>query len=281
MVSKRYLGLLPVMLVFLAQTSCAPKAKIIEGEIGQKVQEGITNGKESFDHSKFDAILRRYSKPDTRQFDYAGLKAQQGELESFLQQVSRADLARLSRSELLAFFINTYNAYTIKTILDTMTPDRPAGVASIRDIPNVFGVRKHAVGGSTLSLDNIEHNILRPFFKDPRIHFAVNCASVSCPALANHAFTGANIDEQLDAVARRTLQSPDYLRIEGDRLLLTKILDWYGSDFVKPGYRGAASSLVEAIKLYTAPEVQKFIAARGDKTAVGFMPYDWSLNKVR
>ncbi len=280
MVSIRHLGLVPSILLILTLTSCSPKAKIIEGEIGQQVQEGIAHGKESFDHSKFDAILRQHSRPEVSQFDYAGLKAQQGELDSYLQQVSRADIARLSRNELLAFFINAYNAYTIKTILDTMTPARPAGVASIRDISNVFGVRRHAVGGSTLSLDNIEHNILRPFFKDPRVHFAVNCASVSCPALADHAFSGANIDEQLDAAARRTLQSPAYLRIESDKLFLTKILDWYGSDFVKPGNRGAANSLVEAIKPYTAPEVQKFIAARGDKTNVQFMSYDWSLNKV-
>ena len=281
MFSNRHLELLTAMTLLLSQASCTPKARMIEGDIAQQVQQGIARGKGRFGHSKFDAILRPYSKPEAHQFDYAGLKLQQSEFESYLKQVAHADIASLSRDELLAFFIDAYNAYTIKTILDTMTPDRPTGVASIRDISNVFGVRNHAVGGAMLSLDNIEHNILRPFFKDARIHFAVNCASVSCPALANHAFTGANIDEQLEAAARRTLQSPAYLRIEGDRLLLTKILDWYGSDFVKPGYRGAANSLVEAIKPYTAPEVQKFIAARGDKTPVGFMPYDWSLNKVQ
>lgn len=269
-----------VLLLGIGMTRCAPKVKKIEGDVALAVQQGLELGTGAFDHSRFDAILRRYAKEERRQFDYTGLKAQEAELDDYLEQVARADLAKLSRNELLAFFINAYNAYTLKTILKTMTPERPSGVASIRDVPDVFDAKNHQVGGFTVSLNNMEHNILRPFFKDPRVHFAVNCASVSCPPLAGSAYTGEGIDEQLEAAARRTLQSPEYIRIDHNRLLVSKILDWYGSDFLTEGYHGAASSPAQYIARYATDEVRQFLAARGGKVTIEFMSYDWSLNKA-
>jgi len=274
------LALLPSF-ISLAMAACAPKPKMIESEISQRVLEGIAHGRGSFDHSKFDAILRQYAKPDRHQFDYAALKPHQADLETYLHQVAQANISALSRDELLALLVNAYNACTIESILKAMTPDRPLGVASILDVPDVFDVKIHVVGGTELSLNNIENNLLRPIFKDPRIHFAVNCASFSCPPLSESAYTGGKVDEQLDTAARRTLQSPDYVRIENGRLLVTKILEWYGSDFVTPGYRGATGSLAEFINRYATNEVRQFIAARGSKTPVEFMSYNWSLNRVR
>jgi len=275
--------LLPLLLLFtsLATAACTAEPKMIESDIAQRVLEGSAHGKVSFDHSKFDAILRQYAKPDRHQFDYAALKPHQADLETYLHQVAQANISALSRDELLALLVNAYNAYTIESILKTMTPDRPLGVASILDIPGVFDIKTHMVGGTALSLNSIEHDILRPIFKDPRIHFAVNCASFSCPPLSDSAYTGGKVDEQLEAAARRALQSPDYVRIENGRLLVTKVLEWYGSDFVTPGYRGATGSLAEFINRYATKEVRQFIAARGGKTPVEFMTYNWSLNRVR
>jgi hypothetical protein len=135
-------------------------------------------------------------------------------------------------------------------------------------------------GGESISLNNIEHNILRPFFKDPRVHFAVNCASISCPPLADSAFKGETIDEQLDAAARRTLQSPDYVRVENGTLLVTRILDWYGSDFITPGYRDASDSIADYIGSYGTDEVKQFIRLHSKNIPIEFMPYNWSLNRT-
>lgn len=262
-------------------TSCAPKAQPIQGDIAQAVEAALAHGTGTFDHSKFDAILKRDVHLEQHQFDYADLKSHEADLDAYLNQMAQADIRNLSRDQLMALLINAYNAYTIKSILSTMTPDHPQGVASIRDIPNVFDSKTHRVGKSSLSLNNIEHNILRPYFKDPRIHFAVNCASASCPPLANAAYIGEQIDPQLDAAVKRALQSNDYLRVENDHLLVTKLLDWYGSDFVTPGYRGAAPSLPEYLERYASEPVKQFVAAHRGKVVIQFMSYDWSLNRVR
>lgn len=274
------LAALGLFLFGLIENGCAPKAKPIGGDIAPVIQEAMAHGAGAFDHSKFDAILRRDAKPENHEFDYAELKSHEADLDAYLDQIANADLRQLSRDQLMALLINAYNAYTVKTILNTMTADRPQGVASIRDIPDVFDSRTHLVGKFPLSLNNIEHNLLRPYFKDPRVHFAVNCASVSCPPLANSAYTGEQLDAQLDAAARRTLQSPDYVRVEGDRLLLTKLLDWYGSDFITPGYRGATGSLTEFVQRYAGDPVKQAIAAHQGKLSTAFMDYNWSLNRV-
>lgn len=270
-----------VLLPALAQCSRAPKAQAIEGEVARAVERAIARGTESFNHAKFDAFLRRHVDIENFSFDYAGAKRREAELDEYLAQLAAADLARLSRDELFALLVNAYNAYTLKSILNTMTPERPAGVSSIRDISNVFGRKEHAVGGFRLSLDNIEHNVLRPFFKDPRIHFAVNCAAVSCPPLAAEAYTGERLDEQLEAAARRTLQQRDYLRAEEGRLLVTKVMDWYGSDFVNPEFHGSAGSLAEYIARYATDEVKAFIARHDGDPPIRFLDYDWSLNLTR
>lgn len=271
---------LGLFLFSLIESGCAPKAKPIGGDIAPVIQEALAHGAGAFDHSKFDAILRRDAKPENHEFDYAELKSHEADLDAYLDQIANADLRQLSRNQLMALLINAYNAYTVKTILNTMTVDRPRGVASIRDIPDVFDSRTHLVGKFSLSLNNIEHNLLRPYFKDPRVHFAVNCASVSCPPLANSAYTGEQLDAQLDAAAQRTLQSPDYVRVEGDRLLLTKVLDWYGSDFITPGYRGATGSLTEFVQRYAGDPVKQAMAAHQGKLSTAFMVYNWSLNRV-
>jgi hypothetical protein len=125
----------------------------------------------------------------------------------------------------------------------------------------------------------MEHHILRPTFRDPRIHFAVNCASISCPPLPPDAFEGGRLDEQLETATRNALRNPDYVSLDNDELLLTKILDWYGGDFVNPEYRGSAKSVPDFVAKYASEEVRRFLDHRKGNVKIRFREYDWRLNR--
>jgi len=268
------------ILTAVALFACAPRAVALQGEAAAAVRKGIESGRGVFEHHLFERVLRSHAREMGSRFDYEGLKASPEDLNAYLESVARADLPGLSRDELLALLINAYNAYTIQSIVETLGAAHPHGVKSIRDIPDVFSRETHRIGGVSLSLDNLEHGLIRPLFKDPRTHFVANCASLSCAPLPLEALTGGNLESQLEYAARRTLSSPDYVRIKGDRLLVTKLLDWYGADFVAEGYRGAEKSLPRYIRKYASEEVSRFIdAARGDPP-YDFMEYDWSLNRA-
>lgn len=267
-----------VLLLFPAACG-APKAAPLGGDIGSVVSRGIAEGRERFDHRIWDELVSRYQRHDGRRFDYAGLKKEEGRFDSYLESLSRADLAALSGVELEAFFINAYNAFTIRSVLDHVTEEGTYEIESIRDIDDVFGRKVHAVGGFRLSLDDIEHGILRPTFRDPRIHFAVNCASISCPPVPVHAFTGEEVEGELEAAARSALSNPDYATVESGDLLLTKILDWYGSDFINPDYRGSEKTVAAFVRKYANDEVRRFLDEQKRDVAVRFRDYDWRLNR--
>ena len=260
--------------------SClAPKAEPLRGDIAGVIERGIEQGDMTFDHGTWDEILQAYSKEGGRRFDYSGLKREEAKLDTYLDALSDADIETLRKSEILALFSNAYNAYTVKTVLEKVSDHGTPQIQSIREISDVFDLENNNVGGFKLSLNNIEHNVLRPFFKDPRLHFAVNCASVSCPPMPTRAFTGEQVDEQFETLTRTTLSSPDYIRVEGDRLEVTKIMEWYGSDFVTVGYKGAEKDLASFIRKYASDEVRNWIEGRGSAVPIEFMSYDWTLNK--
>lgn len=183
---------------------------------------------------------------------------------SIVNQIIQFDVQQLSSNqEKLAFYINVYNILTINLILDNWPVD------SIRDIGNFFQgpwdvvVLENADG--QLTLDDIEHKIIRTF-GEPRIHFAVNCASLSCPDLRHEAYRAEHLDEQLDDQTKLFLSNAKGLLIDGDRLRLSKIFDWYGEDFEVFG------SLGNFIKLYR-PELQ-FDNVRTN------LRYNWNLNST-
>ena len=274
------LPLLAIAALSLSFARCAPRAVAIRGEAAEAVRRGIASGRGTFDHAAFTSILSRYSRDMGRRFDYDGLHAHPEELAAYLKAIGGADLASLSRDELLALLVNAYNACTIDSILQTFqgSPARPVG--SIRDIPEVFARRTHSVGGYKLSLDDLEHGLIRPLFKDPRVHFVINCASVSCAPLPPEALSGSQLDAQLEAAARKTLSSPDYLRVQDNRLKVTKLLDWYGSDFVTEGFLGSEKVLPAYLRRYGGTQVVRFIDAAGGRPAYDFMDYDWALNRA-
>ncbi len=264
----------------VAVASCGSEApEPIRGDISSVVEKAIREGTEEFDHAAWDGILSKYALENGRKFDYAGLKKEEGLLTSYLESLARADLGSLRAPELEALFINAYNAYTVRTILDRVSEEGAFEIESIRDIEDVFTREAHVVGGFRLSLDNIEHNILRPTFRDPRLHFAVNCASASCPPLPRDAFEGARLEEQLESATSNALKSPDYASIEDGALLLTKILEWYGTDFVNPEYKGSEKNVAAFVSKYAAEDVRRFLEERKHEVEVRFRDYDWRLNK--
>ncbi len=276
------LGALLAWLVALTSSACgAPRAAPISGDISAVLAHGIEDGSARFDHSSWDELVQKHARDGGRRFDYAGLKADEGQFQAYLHALADADLSTLSSNEIQALFANAYNAYTVATILEHVSADGAFDIKSIRDVPDVFGRKDHTVGGFLLSLDNMEHNVLRPLFKDPRVHFALNCASISCPPLPKRAFTGDEIDEQLDTVTRNTLTDPDYVSVDGDALLVTRIMDWYGGDFVNPEYKGSGRSLSEFIAPFATTEVREFVTAHDDNVSVSvkFRDYDWTLNR--
>ena len=264
----------------LVLASCgAPVPEPVQGDSSSVLERGIRKGTAGFDHGLWDEILSKYALENGCRFDYAGLKKEEGALTAYLDSLADARLESLRGPELEALFINAYNAYTVRTILNRVSENGDFEIESIRDIEGVFTREAHVVGGFRLSLDNIEHNVLRPTFRDPRLHFAVNCASISCPPLPPDAFEGDRLEEQLESAARKALGNPDYVSVEANALLLTKILEWYGADFVNPEYRGSEKSLPAFVAKYADEDVRRFLEERKVQVEIRFRDYDWRLNK--
>ena len=188
----------------------------------------------------------------------------------------------------MAFWINAYNLLTLRAIVDhypirgSLFSRSPRN--SIRQIDGVWTTLKWRAAGREVTLDQIEHGILRPEFGDARVHMAVNCASKGCPPLRGEPYTGADLDRQLDEAARRYLASPAGARVSGDRLLVSRIFEWYGDDFVRqyagmhPGTGRPAERAIQGFVEKYGPAEAAAAAKAG--SAVRFLDYDWSLNDV-
>ncbi len=218
------------------------------------------SGTGSFDHGALDDLLRRCV-DDAGYVDYAGLVRYAGLLDGYLSRVAAVEFSALARDEKLALLINAYNAATLRLVLDHMP------LASIKDIParDRWNARRWTVGGKTMSLADIENDELRAKFDEPRIHFAINCASIGCPKLRNAAFTGPAIDAELEAHTRDVHANARWLRVETDGYSLTKVYRWYEGDFVQAA--GGADNFAARY----APGVAG-VQRRG------WLDYDWSLN---
>ncbi len=248
----------------------APGARQVRGAAAEAIEAALAGGTESFSHVEWDRLLAGGIREGL--VDYRFMQEHRGEFDDYLAHVADAQLDRLAPPHLEALLVNAYNAYTIQAILDN--PE----VASIREIPGVWKSQKHRVGTFDLTLDEIEHRILRPFFKDPRIHSVVNCASMSCAQLPPWAVTGERIDQQLEERTTTFLKDPRNARVEGGRLVLSKYFDWYGSDYTADGWRGAAPSVAAYVARYAGGAVAEFVERHGGDPPIAFDDYDWSLN---
>ncbi|HVR28415.1 MAG TPA: DUF547 domain-containing protein [Thermoanaerobaculia bacterium] len=248
----------------------APRSRAATGPIAQQVEAAITSGTESFDHAEWDRLLA--GGIDDRGFvDYAFFQDHRADLDRYLAAIAEVELSTLAPDHLLALLLNAYNALTIASILDHPT------VPSIREIDGVWNSRRHPVGGFQLTLDEIEHTVVRPLFRDPRIHFAVNCASASCAPLPRWAFDGDQLDRQLEERTRQFLSDPSNVRIEGSTVLLSSYFDWYGGDFVAAGWEPRADTVLEFVAAYAAADVAARLRS-AEPLQTRYLEYDWSLN---
>jgi len=215
-------------------------------------------------------LLQQYVKGG--QVDYTGLKKKEAQLDKYLGYLDATDPDQLAEIDRFAFYINAYNAYTIKLILMNFEDGKPP--ASIKDIGSFFSkpwsIQFVKIGGKTYTLDNIEHDILRPTFKDARIHFAVNCASKSCPPLLSEPFSGEKLEQQLDAGSIAFINNNQENRIEGTELYVSSIFKWFKEDF--------HNDPVAFFEKYAQGDLKKKLAAHKGRVKVKYLDYDWSLN---
>ncbi len=272
-VFREILACAVVLAAGLSSACGAPSAERATGDVARAVEASLAGGKDRFDHSAWDRLLAGGTKDGL--VDYRFMLEHRAELGAYLKAAAEARLDRLAPDHLKSLLINAYNALTVASILE-----HPR-VASIREIPGVWTGRRHRVGGFDLTLDAIEHRILRPFFRDPRVHFALNCASRSCAPLPPWAYDGERLEAQLEERARTFLSDPKNVRVEGSKLRVSRYFDWYGSDFTAGGWRGAAPSIPSYVTRHAAPGVAAFIARNGGKVSIEFLDYDWSLNAAR
>jgi hypothetical protein len=225
-----------------------------------------------FRHSIFTKVLK--SQVENGLVDYEAIKGDTL-FGQYLRVLASTDPATLdTKEEQLAFWINAYNAYTIKLIIDRMP------LESIRDIslglPILFGpwsIDMADIGGTSYTLNEIEHDIIRDQFGDPRIHFALVCAALSCPKLREEAYEGPTLNSQLDEDAGRFLNdtSRNEFDLEGRTMYLSKIFDWYESDFEE-----SAGSVRAFIARYVSRNVRSL--TESDDTDIEYLPYEWALN---
>jgi len=202
--------------------------------------------------------------------DYDGFKKDESMLDEYLDILSQTDAATLSGNDLFAFYINVYNAFTIKLVL-TKYP----GINSIKEIggffSNPWNKKFIPLNARTVSLDYIEHEILRPKFKDPRIHFAINCASKSCPKLLNKPYEGSILEDQLDAQAREFINDKKNNFIKQDTLYISKIFKWFKEDF--------NDNPLSFIKRYADKDLKEMLVASENNLSIAYLHYEWSLNR--
>ena len=236
-------------------------------------------------HADYDALLRKHV--ENGRVDYRALKKSPQALKGYLDslaEVSERQFKQWSEARQLAFYFNLYNAATLKLIVDHYPVD------SIKDIGGWFkGPWDQEVVrlfGETITLDNLEHDIIREEYDEPRLHMALVCAAKGCPNLRSEAYVGEKLDEQLDDQVRRFLASPKGMRVDRrrDRVHVSSIFKWYGEDFVgkytpRTGFNGldkTERAVANFCAQYTSKANQAYLKAGDYK--IKYLDYDWSLN---
>lgn len=237
-------------------------------------------------HADYDAVLKRFVTGG--RVDYKGLKADSNALDRYLDStadVSEATFNAWPASEQLAFLINLYNAATLKLIFDHYP------ITSIKKIGNFFkGPWDQPVVrlfGKTITLDNLEHDIIRKDYREPRIHMALVCAAKGCPPLRREAYVAEKLDAQLDERSRVFLSSPSGLRIDRDKktVYFSSVFKWYGKDFVagfspQSGFSGlneTERAVAHFCSGYLSETDADYLKEGG--YSVKYLDYDWSLNE--
>jgi hypothetical protein len=237
---------------------------------------------EGFDHSSFNRVLQKYV-DDRGYVNYAGLKSDRGDLDGYVNELARTSPTNAparfsSREAQLAYWINAYNAFVLKGVLDHYP------IESVRDVHALYGFFwriKFTAGGQKMSLRSLENKILREKYREPRIHFAIVCASEGCPRLAREAYIPSRLDEQLDLQARKFINEDRNVKFDGARLQLSKIFDWFSDDFTaqQAGNQKQADKkkVTDYLRRYLTPERLKELEKLREPR-IDYFEYDWRIN---
>jgi hypothetical protein len=237
------------------------------------------------DPADFNAVLERVV-DERGMVDYEALQREPAQLDRYLQALAALPPARFAswpEAEQIALLINAYNALTLRSIIDH-DPIRP----SIKAIPGVWKLRRHRLMGQRLTLDEIEHRILRRDYNEPRIHAALVCAAISCPPLRREAYTGPELDRQLQDQTNRWLASSEGLRIDRDAgsVAISSIFQWFAEDWPRadpnaapvPGHE-KESAVLHFIARHRPVEERQLLL--GGDYRLQYLPYNWDLNRQR
>lgn len=251
----------------------------------------------SFPYNGYGKLLKTYV-DDAGMVNYSDLKANRKPLDEFAQSMSRLDPKAYDAwadTEKIAFWINAYNALTLKAIVDHY-PIKASFFKSlvypgnsIRQIPGVWDKITFSVLGREITLDGIEHDILRAKFNEPRIHMALVCAAMGCPPLRNEPYVGGKLDSQLRDQTTKFLQDPAKFRIDrtSNKVYLSPIFDWFGEDFVKTysnaldlsGFPEKQKAVLNFISRHVEPGEKAYLVT--GNFSIEYLKYDWSLNEKR
>lgn len=228
------------------------------------------------DHGAWAAFLGTYLREGAdgiNRIDYAAARAAQPQLRGYIGALEAVDPTALSRDAAMAYWINLYNALTVALVLE----EYPVG--SIKEVrggllnSGPWDVAAVTVNGAELTLDDIEHRILRPVWRDPRIHYAVNCAALGCPNLAPRPYRSDRLEAMLEAGARSYVNHPRGATVRGGELVVSSIYDWFEADF-----GGSEAGVIAHLADYAEPPLAAALAGRSEIDADR---YDWSLNAAR
>jgi hypothetical protein len=212
-----------------------------------------------FSHDIWNTLLQEHVSP-TGLVNYKGFQSDVSTLDAYLESLSaNPPQSSWDSNEKLAYWINAYNAFTVKLILNNYPTSSITKLAGGKP----WDVKWIKIGKNTYSLNHIENNIIRPRFKDARIHFAVNCAALSCPPLLNQAYVPSRLSAQLNSQTRKFINNPKYNTITAQAIEVSKIFDWYSSDF--------GSSLIDYLNKYSAHKIN-------NDAKIQYLEYDWALN---
>lgn len=271
-----------------------PVLLAVMGLLSSNSLAGQTNEK-GFGFSDYDSVLKAFV-DDSAMVNYRELKARPQKLNTFINamgNVSPGDYDKWSGKDKIAFWLNAYNALTLKAIIDnypiksSFFRSRIWPKNSIRQITGVWDKKTFKVMGKSLTLEHIEHKILRVKFDEPRIHMAMVCAAMGCPPLRSEPYVGEKLDEQLDDQTHRFLADSAKFKIDrsGKTLYLSPIFEWFADDFIKKYgptrgigmHNRKVSSVLNFVASYLRETDKKYVLAGRFK--VKYLKYDWSLNE--
>ena len=270
---RRSAPLIALFLLIASQAWGGPRADLWERWTAHDPDSRLL-----IDHSAWDGFLQEFLVTDhpsgVNRIDYGAVDASgRALLDRYIRDMQGLDIDRYSRNEQLPYWINLYNAVTVAVVLDAY-PVRSIRRIRIGPLLSIgpWDADIITVNGISMSLNDVEHRIIRPIWPDPRIHWVVNCASYGCPNLRAAALTGENWDSEFEAAAFEFMRHPRAVRFDGDTLWLSSLFEWYPEDF---GDEREIQDTLNYVARYAEPDI-----ARRVRTHTGRIRYhyDWSLN---